>query len=85
MFGSTPLPVLEGLKTFRYDYYLLMDIDLPWEDDPLRDFPDKREHFMEVWHRELQSLGGRYTVISGIGEERIQRALAAVRRFLRGS
>jgi NadR type nicotinamide-nucleotide adenylyltransferase len=85
MFGYTPPQVLEGLKTVRYDYYLLMDIDLPWEDDPLRDFPDKREHFMEVWHRELQSLGSTYTVISGMGEERIQRALAAVRRFLQSS
>ena len=82
LFGFTPAQVLEGLETVRYDFYLLMDIDLPWEDDPLRDFPDKREHFMAVWHRELQSLGARYTVISGMGKERIERAVAAVDRFI---
>ncbi len=83
MFGCTPPQVLEGLEIHRYDFYLLMDIDLPWEDDPLRDFPDKREHFMGVWHRELRSLGAVYTVVSGLGEERIQAAVAAVDRFIR--
>jgi len=82
LFGHTPEPVLSELDAHLYDHYLLMDIDLPWEDDPLRDFPDLREHFLEVWHRELQALRASYTVISGLGEARFENARAAVEAFL---
>lgn len=81
-FGETPKAVLDKLKTHEYDFYLLLDIDLPWEDDPLRDFPDQREHFMEVWHKELQALNANYQLISGLGEERIQNAISAIDNFL---
>lgn len=83
LFGHTPEPVLAELKAHPYDHYLLMDIDLPWEDDPLRDFPDLREHFMTVWHRELQAMQASYTVISGLGEKRFENAVAAVEGVLR--
>ncbi len=82
LFGYTPQEVHEALRICHYDFYLLMDIDLPWVDDPLRDFPDLREHFMQVWHRELQAIGANYTVISGLGEERGANALEAVRLLL---
>lgn len=83
MFGQSPQQVLDELSHHHYDYYLLLNIDLPWEDDPLRDFPDKREYFMEVWHKELQALNANYTVISGSGEERYQNAVQAIDAFLK--
>lgn len=82
MLGETPQVVLDALPQKPYDLYLLMDIDLPWQDDPLRDFPNQREHFMEVWHKELQALNANYQVISGLGEARIQNAVEAVDVFL---
>jgi len=85
LFGHTPDEVVDALRTMRYDYYLLMDIDLPWEDDPLRDFPHMRNHFMEVWHRELQAVGASYRVVSGLGDERVAKALAATAQFLSGT
>lgn len=45
MFGQSPQEVLDELSHHQYDFYLLLNIDLPWEDDPLRDFPHLREHF----------------------------------------
>lgn len=84
MFGETPALVLDTLKNRKYDFYLLLDTDLPWEDDPLRDFPDQRTHFMKVWHQELQALGARYKVISGTSD-RLDNAIAAADRFLSGS
>ncbi len=81
MLGETPAVVLETLPKRSYDLYLLMDIDLPWQEDPLRDFPHQREHFMEVWYRELQALNAEYVVISGI-ETRFDNAVAAVDQFL---
>lgn len=83
MFGQSPKQVLDELTLHHYDYYLLLNIDLPWEDDPLRDFPDMREHFMQVWHQELQALNTQYIVISGLGEERYQSAVKAIDDFLK--
>jgi NadR type nicotinamide-nucleotide adenylyltransferase len=81
-FGRSPQEVIDELPNHPYGLYLLMDIDLPWEEDPLRDFPHMREHFMEVWHKELQTLDARYVVISGAGSERYERAVAAIDEFL---
>lgn len=82
LFGTTPAVVTDALKTVRYDFYLLMDIDLPWVDDPLRDFPHLREHFMLVWHKELQAIQANYVVVSGLGDDRFANALAATADFL---
>jgi NadR type nicotinamide-nucleotide adenylyltransferase len=81
VFGTTPQIVLKALPHYHYDLYLLMDIDLPWQEDPLRDFPHKREYFMEVWHRELQALEANYVVVGGL-ENRLQNAISAVDSFL---
>ena len=59
-----------------------MDIDLPWEDDPLRDFPDMREHFMKVWHKELTDLNANYVVISGNSSQRLENGINAINNFL---
>ena len=81
-FGRSPQEVLDELPKHPYDLYLLLDIDLPWEEDPLRDFPHMREHFMQVWIKELQALDARYVLISGVGEERYANAVKAVDEFL---
>ncbi|WP_353181596.1 ATP-binding protein [Parapedobacter lycopersici] len=85
LFGHTPQAVHDELSRHRYDFFLLMDIDLPWMDDPLRDFPDLRAHFMQVWHRELQAIHASYQVISGLGDQRFAQALQAVDGFLKNS
>lgn len=84
VFGETPQVVLDALPNYTYDLYLLMDIDLPWQEDPLRDFPHKRAHFMQIWHQELQSLNANYVVING-QKERLDNAISAVESFLKKS
>ena len=78
LFGNTPDEVTNAIRQRKYDLFLLMDIDLPWADDPLRDFPTLREHFMEVWHNELQAIDAKYEVISGWGVDRFRNAWKAV-------
>jgi nicotinamide riboside kinase len=82
IFGRSPQEVLDELPNHPYDLYLLLNIDLPWEDDPLRDFPHMREHFMDVWHKELQALNANYVVISGTGPDRYDNAVAAINQYL---
>ena len=81
-FGRSPQEVLDALPKHKYDLYLLLNIDLPWEDDPLRDFPDLREHFMDVWYKELDELDANYVLIEGTGPERYENAVRAVDEFL---
>ena len=82
IFGKSPQEVVDELPKHPYDLYLLLDIDLPWQDDPLRDFPHMREHFMDVWHKELQALNARYVLISGTGENRYTSAVEAIDAFI---
>src|SRR5690606_19508410 len=79
LFGYTPDEVVNELRNVHYDLFLLMDIDLPWVDDPLRDFPHLRDHFMEIWHSELKAMDANYVVISGLDGERTANALEAVK------
>ncbi|MCC8425079.1 ATP-binding protein [Mucilaginibacter sp. UR6-11] len=82
IFGRSPQEVLDALPNHQYDLYLLLNIDLPWQDDPLRDFPHKREHFMGVWHKELDALNARYILISGTGTDRYENSVKAIDAFL---
>jgi len=82
MFGKSPQQVLDALPNYHYNLYLLLNIDLPWQDDPLRDFPTLREHFMEVWHQELKALNANYVVISGTGQGRYEKAVKAIDNHL---
>jgi NadR type nicotinamide-nucleotide adenylyltransferase len=81
-FGESPKEVLDELSKHPYDLYLLLNIDLPWEEDPLRDFPHMREHFMEVWYKELHALDAKYVLISGTGQDRYENAMAAIDEFI---
>jgi NadR type nicotinamide-nucleotide adenylyltransferase len=81
-FGKSPQQVLDELPYHPYDLYLLMDIDLPWQDDPLRDFPHLREHFMQVWHKELADLTATYFTISGTGSIRLLNCIDAIENYL---
>ncbi len=82
IFGTSPREVITELHKRPYDLYLLMDIDLPWQEDPLRDFPHLREHFMDIWHKELRSLHANYSVVSGNNDERFQNAVAIIDNYL---
>jgi NadR type nicotinamide-nucleotide adenylyltransferase len=82
-FGRSPKEVLDELPKHPYDLYLLLNIDLPWEEDPLRDFPHMREHFMDVWYKELNALKASYVLINGTGEERYANAVKAIDEFLK--
>lgn len=84
MFGRAPQEVLDELPKHPYDLYLLLNIDLPWQDDPLRNFPTKRQYFMDVWYNELNALNANYVVISGTGESRYLDAVKAIDLFLAG-
>lgn len=74
-FGHCPDWILDSIKSRQYDIYLLTDIDLPWQPDPLREHPNERQFFMDWYRKELDDLGVRYHIISGIGIQRVEMAM----------
>jgi HTH-type transcriptional repressor of NAD biosynthesis genes len=65
-----------------YDYYLLTDVDVNWEPDPLRDRPDNRTEMFNLFKSELKQLNTPFTVISGTDDIRLEHAVNAVNLFL---
>ena len=77
-FGACPEWV-ELLARLRLaDRYLLLDIDVPWVRDPVRDSGDTRDSLQDDFHRALKEFGAKYTVISGQWDERWRRAVEAI-------
>jgi nicotinamide riboside kinase len=76
VFGKCPewIEHLAGDKQ-RYSFTFLMDIDLPWEDDILREHPTRRLEIMQLYTSKLEASGRVYGIVNGIGKERQGKAL----------
>jgi NadR type nicotinamide-nucleotide adenylyltransferase len=74
--------ILENIKAQQYDLYLLCNIDLKWEYDPLREHPDRREELLQRYISVLEETGADYRIVSGKGEERLQHALSFIEELL---
>ncbi len=82
VFGFCPERVEKEYQERKYDLYLLMKDDLPWQDDPLRNFPNERAYFMSLYIRLMEAKGAKFHIIEGIGEERFERGLKVIREEL---
>jgi len=74
--------ITEHLKQNNYNLYLLCDIDLPWQYDPLREHPQMRAALFEMYKDLLSGHGFNYRIVSGTGDERLQNAIAFVDEYL---
>lgn len=75
-------PDIEALARERIaDHYLLLDIDVPWTADGIRDRGDRREALHALFIETLERFGAPYTLVRGSFDERLflaQRATDAV-------
>jgi len=74
--------ITEKLRENRYDLYLLCNIDLPWEFDPLREHQEMRAELFAMYQQVLKSNNFNFQIISGIGMERLQNAIQAIDELL---
>ena len=79
--GEVPEGVMEGFGAA--DLYLLTDIDIPWEDDGTRYYPDPadRRRFMAACERVLDEAGANWVRIRGGLEARLEQAIAAIEKL----
>lgn len=75
--------ILEQVQQRQADHYLLCLPDLPWASDPQRENPNDRAVLLEIYRRELTTLGADFTEVNGQGGERFQNALDAVKNFIK--
>lgn len=69
--------ILNRIAERKYDLYLLCDVDLPWVEDALREYPDKkiREKLFLIYKELMISQSTPWTIISGDYEERLEKAI----------
>jgi NadR type nicotinamide-nucleotide adenylyltransferase len=76
--------ILEQIASRTYDLYVLTDIDIEWQNDPLREHPqhEMRQYFFNVYNDIVQQSGLPWIIVSGAPEIRLQQALQAMDTLL---
>jgi HTH-type transcriptional repressor of NAD biosynthesis genes len=67
-----PDVLIELEQKVKYDHYFLLNIDVPWIPDGLRDLGDKREYMYGIFKSELDKRKIPYTNVQGTPDEREQ-------------
>jgi NadR type nicotinamide-nucleotide adenylyltransferase len=80
-YGTCAESILQQIACRPYHLYLLTDIDMPWEDDPLREHgsPEERQYFFNIYYDIVQQSGVPFTVVRGTEAGRLEQAVTAVR------
>lgn len=78
VFGVSDTPVASWMREEQFGLTLLCAPDIPWEADPLRENPHDRDRLFLLYRNELENLQRPYQIISGRGEQRLQKALFAL-------
>ncbi|MEZ4382115.1 MAG: AAA family ATPase [Nannocystaceae bacterium] len=84
LFAEVAPAVREASAERRYDLTLLLDVDVPYVDDPVRYLPSGRARFFERCVDALEAAGRPYVVLRGDWHERWRRACVAVDAIIRG-
>jgi len=72
--------ILKQAAARSYDLYLLCNVDLPWVEDELREYPDlaMRQRLYKMYKDIMVNSGTRWVDISGSYSERLQTAITAI-------
>jgi NadR type nicotinamide-nucleotide adenylyltransferase len=83
-YGRCPEWIVEEARRRRADLYLLMDTDIEWHSDGVRDpGEDAREDLFDAFRAAMDEFDVRFVIVSGEWEERVARAVDAVEEKLK--
>ena len=71
--------ILKKLDEINYDLYILPYIDIPWQEDPLREHPDLREYFFNKYKEELITRKVNFIEVKGALDQRLKEAIKAIK------
>lgn len=85
VFGKCHRFILDRIVERKYDLYLLCNIDLPWVEEELREYPDlaPRQQLYKMYKDILINQPVPWTEICGTDEGRLSTAIKAVDNLLR--
>lgn len=81
-YGNCPTWIADTARERRPDLYLLLDIDIPWQQDPQRDRGDLRSEMHALFLDAVRRSGVPYTLISGDRDSRFAMAQHAIDELL---
>lgn len=83
VFGKCCDFILENNLKRTYNLTLLTNIDIPWEPDPLREHPNKRDELFLIYKNELEQQNIVYSIISGSHTVRLQNATNSINDLIK--
>lgn len=78
-FGSCPAWIEDEARSRAADLYLLLQPDIPWVADGVRDRGDRRDEMHALFRSKLEQLALPHVEIGGSRETRLSRAVEAIR------
>jgi NadR type nicotinamide-nucleotide adenylyltransferase len=85
VFNKCDNSILTEIAKRKYDLYLLCDIDLPWEPDELREYPDleSRQKLFHFYKDALINQHVPWRLIRGEESARVSQAIQLIDEFIR--
>jgi nicotinamide riboside kinase len=74
-FGKVSPIVMDLYKKQVFDHYFLCRPDIPWESDPLREDPGRREWLFKLYEKELYTLQRPFTILEGSKNNRLKECM----------
>jgi NadR type nicotinamide-nucleotide adenylyltransferase len=78
-YGFCHPEILTAIRKRKYDLYLLTYIDIPWEEDPLREHPHNRRQLYDLYLNEMRLQPVPFIEIKGHREQRRKLAVEGVK------
>jgi nicotinamide riboside kinase len=82
-FGSTPAKVIDLIGEDLFDLHILCAPDIPWEEDELREDPERRDELFNRYIEELERFRKNYIIAAGDVESRVEKSLKAINAILK--
>ena len=81
-YGSCDQHIIDLMQERKYDLFLLTYIDVPWENDPLREQPERREELYQKYLAEMKAQSTPFVEIKGPAPARQKLAIDAIQKLL---
>jgi NadR type nicotinamide-nucleotide adenylyltransferase len=83
VYGQCHAWILNEIVKKKYDLYLLCNIDLPWQKDTLREYPDliSRQKLYSMYKDIMINQSVPWVDISGMEETRFDKAIEGISKF----
>ncbi len=81
-YGSVNPWIQMQLEMNLPDFYLLTFYDIPYEEDPLRETPERRPELFDLYEAEVKKTGVPYQVVSGSHQDRLETAIRNINTIL---